>query len=140
LRTPTDIDSKFRYVILASKRAKQLLKGAKPKLKSKSKNLIRIAQEEVDRGMVDYEIVHSRPEDLEDIQEDIFIGEELEFEPEIPSKKEASEKENLIEEIQDQISRKGKAKDEQEDEEEDQEEQTDEAEPNEDDDFEEDED
>lgn len=105
LRTSEEIDSKFRYVILASKRAKQLLKGAKPKLKSKSRNLIRIAQEEVDRGMVDYEIVHASPEDLQDIEDDIFIGKDLDFEPEVPDKKEVSERVNLIEEIQGQISR-----------------------------------
>ena len=116
MRAPGDIDSKFRYVILASKRAKQLLKGAKPKLKSKSKNLIRIAQEEVDRGMVDYEIVQSRPEDLQNIEDDIFIGEELGFEQEIPEKKETSEKANLIEEIQDQIHKHEEASKEEEEE------------------------
>lgn len=105
LRTSDDIDSKFRYVILASKRAKQLLKGAKPKIKSKSKNLIRIAQEEVDKGMVDYEIVQSRPEDLQDIEDNIFIGEDLRFEQEIPAKKGTSERVNLIEEIQGQINK-----------------------------------
>jgi DNA-directed RNA polymerase omega subunit len=123
LRTSDDIDSKFRYVILASKRAKQLLKGAKPKIKSKSKNLIRIAQEEVDRGMVDYEIVQSRPEDLQDIEDNIFIGEDLRFEQEIPAKKGASERVNLIEEIQGQINkmekeREKKAAEEEEEEEE----------------------
>jgi len=112
LRTSDDIDSKFRYVILASKRAKQLLKGAKPKIKSKSKNLIRIAQEEVDRGMVDYEIVQSRPEDLQDIEDNIFIGEDLGFEQEIPAKKGVSERVNLIEEIQGQINKLEKEREE----------------------------
>ena len=112
LRTSDDIDSKFRYVILASKRAKQLLKGAKPKIKSKSKNLIRIAQEEVDRGMVDYEIVQSRPEDLQDIEDNIFIGEDLRFEQEIPAKKESSQRVNLIEEIQGQINKMEKEREE----------------------------
>jgi len=50
-----EIDSKFRFVILASKRAKQLLQGAKPRIKSKSKNPIRIAQKEVRDGFIDYE-------------------------------------------------------------------------------------
>ena len=112
LRTSDDIDSKFRYVILASKRAKQLLKGAKPKIKSKSKNLIRIAQEEVDRGMVDYEIVQSRPEDLQDIEDNIFIGEDLRFEQEIPAKKKSSQRVNLIEEIQGQINKMEKEREE----------------------------
>ncbi len=72
-----DIDSKFRFVILASKRAKQLLAGSKPKLKSKSKNLIRIAQEEVKEGLVEYEIVPVIKEELVHTEDEAFIGEEL---------------------------------------------------------------
>lgn len=40
-----------------SKRARQLLKGAKPKIKSKSKSLIRIAQEEVKKGVIDFKVI-----------------------------------------------------------------------------------
>lgn len=72
-----DIDSKFRFVILASKRAKQLLAGARPKIKSKSKNLIRLAQEEVEKGLIKYEIVQPDKEELAHEEEEIFIGEEL---------------------------------------------------------------
>jgi len=75
-----EIDSKFRYVILASMRAKQLLRGAKPLIKSKSKNLIRIAQEEVKQGLIDYEIVKSSPEETPSVEEETFIGEEIEEE------------------------------------------------------------
>jgi len=89
-----DIDSKFRYVILAALRAKQLLAGAKPRLKSRSKNLIRIAQEEVKQGLVDFEIVKSAKEGLEEVSDsyqEIFIGEEItpeaEQEPEKKEKK-----------------------------------------------------
>jgi len=77
LKTYGDFDSKFRFVIVASKRAKQLLKGSKPKIKSKSKNLIRIAQEEVLQGLVEYEIVDSSSEELQVSDGDMFIGEEL---------------------------------------------------------------
>lgn len=73
-----DIDSKFRFVILASLRAKQLLKGAKPLVKSKSKNLIRIAQEEIRQGLVDYEIVKSLIEEFPVEEEEMFIGEGIE--------------------------------------------------------------
>ena len=72
-----DIDSKFRYVILASKRAKQLLKGAKPKIKTRSKNLIRVAQEEVQKGLIGYEIVQKKSDDVRESSDDMFIGEEL---------------------------------------------------------------
>lgn len=91
-----DIDSKFRYVILASMRAKQLLRGAKPLIKTKSKNLIRIAQEEVKRGLVDYEIIKSSPEETT-AEEEIFIGEEIEEVKEKPAKKEAEKKEEPLE-------------------------------------------
>lgn len=57
------IDSKFRFVILASKRAKQLLRGAKPKVRSKSRNPIRLAQQELREGAVDYEILQSKKDD-----------------------------------------------------------------------------
>lgn len=77
MKTYSDFDSKFRFVIVASKRAKQLLKGSKPKLESKSKNLIRIAQEEVLQGLVEYEIVDSLAEELKVSEEKMFIGEEL---------------------------------------------------------------
>ena len=72
-----DIDSKFRYVILASMRAKQLLRGAKPRIKTKSRNLIRIAQEEVKRGLVDYEIIKPPKEEELESGEKMFIGEEI---------------------------------------------------------------
>ena len=91
-----DIDSKFRYVILASIRAKQLLAGAKPRIKSKSKNLIRIAQEEVKQGLVDYEIVKEAKEEMEELSDsgrEMFIGEEvIEEVVEEPAEKVASKK------------------------------------------------
>ncbi|MFC2168479.1 DNA-directed RNA polymerase subunit omega [Acidobacteriota bacterium] len=77
MKTYGDFDSKFRFVIVAAKRAKQLLKGSKPKIKSKSKNLIRIAQEEVLQGLVEYDLVDSLAEDLQVSDGDMFIGEEL---------------------------------------------------------------
>jgi DNA-directed RNA polymerase omega subunit len=69
-----DIDSKFRFVHLASKRAKMLLRGAKPKVKTKSKNPIRIAQTEVREGVVDFEIITSRKDELSESEERVFLG------------------------------------------------------------------
>lgn len=68
------IDSKFRFIILASKRAKQLLKGAKPKIKGKSKSLIRIAQAEVRAGLIEYEIIPARMDDAPEREERVFVG------------------------------------------------------------------
>ena len=72
-----DLDSKFRFVILASKRAKQLLQGAKPKIKTKSKNLIQVAQKEVKQRLIDYEIVQPKTEEFHGMEDEAFIGEEL---------------------------------------------------------------
>jgi len=70
-----NIDSKYRFVIVASKRAKELLKGAKARLKSKSKNPIRIAQNEVKLGLVDFEIIKAKKEDVHELEEPVFLGE-----------------------------------------------------------------
>jgi len=72
-----NIDSKFRFVILASKRAKQLLKGAKPKIKTKSKNPIRIAQIEARSGLVEYAILPTQKEEFQEQEDRVFIAEGL---------------------------------------------------------------
>jgi DNA-directed RNA polymerase omega subunit len=72
LQTYGKIDSKFRFVILASKRAKQLLKGSKVKVRTKSKNPIRIAQIEVKAGVVDYEIIKPLREDAPELEEQVL--------------------------------------------------------------------
>ncbi len=71
-----NIDSKYRFVVLAAKRAKQLLKGAKPKIESKSKNLIRIAQTEVRSGLIEYDVLPTDQDEVQD--EDVFTAEESE--------------------------------------------------------------
>jgi len=69
-----NIDSKYRFIILAAKRAKQLLKGAKPKIQGKSKSLIRIAQAEVRSGLIEYEIIPTRMDDIPEREERVFVG------------------------------------------------------------------
>ena len=94
-----DIDSKFRFVILASKRAKELLLGAKPKIKSKSKNPIRIAQNEIAEGLIDFEIIRPKEEERVAPEEEAYIGEKVEEEVEIKEeKKEAEEKKKKVKE------------------------------------------
>ncbi len=88
-----DLDSKFRFVILASKRAKQLLQGAKPKIKTKSKNLILVAQKEVKQRLIDYEIVQPKAEEFHGIEDEAFIGEELGIGEEGILREDAPEKE-----------------------------------------------
>lgn len=72
MQTYGKIDSKFRFVILASKRAKQLLRGAKAKIRTKSKNPIRIAQIEVKEGLIDYEILPSRHDIAVEVEEQVL--------------------------------------------------------------------
>lgn len=69
-----NIDSKYRFIILAAKRAKQLLKGAKPKIQGKSKSLIRIAQAEVRQGLIEYEIIPTRMDEIPEREERVFVG------------------------------------------------------------------
>jgi DNA-directed RNA polymerase omega subunit len=70
------IDSKFRYVIVAAKRAKQLLRGAKPKVKAKTRNPIRLAQIEVKEGAIEFEILHDVREDVLD-PEEVFTADDV---------------------------------------------------------------
>ena len=64
MQTYGKIDSKFRFVIIAAKRAKQLIKGAKTKIALKTKNPIRLAQAEVRAGLIDYHILQNVAEDI----------------------------------------------------------------------------
>lgn len=52
-----DVDSKFRFIILAAKRTRQLQSGARPMINSSSKKYTRIAMEEVSKGLVGYDLV-----------------------------------------------------------------------------------
>ena len=45
-------DSKFRFVLLASNRAEQLVRGARPKVEGVSKKPTRVAMEELKGGLV----------------------------------------------------------------------------------------
>jgi len=72
-----NVDSKYRFVIIASKRAKELLRGAKSRLKTKSRNPIRIAQNEVKMGLVEFEILKSKKEEVAEPEDRVFLGEEV---------------------------------------------------------------
>lgn len=50
----TEIDSKYRLVLLAARRSKQIQKGAKPRIQSGARKSTRVALEEVERGLVRY--------------------------------------------------------------------------------------
>lgn len=53
---PEGIDSKFRYVLLVSKRAEQLIQGAQPRTRSKHAKPTRVAMEEVAQNVVKWQL------------------------------------------------------------------------------------
>ncbi len=65
---PQKIDSKFRYILVAAKRARQLQAGAKPMVQSQSKKITRVAQDEVAAGLVPIEVPESPAENSEQNQ------------------------------------------------------------------------
>ena len=54
---PQKLDSKFRYILVAAKRARQLQAGARPLIQSSEKRLTRVAQQEVTAGLVPFELL-----------------------------------------------------------------------------------
>jgi DNA-directed RNA polymerase subunit omega len=57
MELPQKIDSKFRYILVAAKRARQLQAGARPLIQSAAKRLTRVAQQEVTAGLVPFELL-----------------------------------------------------------------------------------
>ena len=51
-----DIDSKYRKILIAAKRSKQLQKGARPRVTLTNAKPTRVALEELERGLVDFEL------------------------------------------------------------------------------------
>ncbi len=52
---PQNLDSKFRFILVAAKRARQLQAGAKPLIQTQAKKVTRVAQQEVGAGLVPIE-------------------------------------------------------------------------------------
>lgn len=51
----TEIDSKYRLVLLAAQRSKQLQRGAKPRIYIAARKTTRVAVAEVRKGLVRYQ-------------------------------------------------------------------------------------
>ncbi len=58
-KVPENIGSKYRFIIIAAERAKQLQNNARPKIKTKSTKPAHIAMREVEEGLISFEIVQS---------------------------------------------------------------------------------
>jgi DNA-directed RNA polymerase subunit omega len=54
---PQNIDSKFRFILVAAKRARQLQAGAKPLIQTPTKKVTRVAQLEVGASLVPFEVL-----------------------------------------------------------------------------------
>lgn len=110
MKTSAEIDSKFRFVIVAAKRAKQLIRGSKPRIKSKSKNPIRIAQMEVTKGLVNYDIIEPKKEQIRKPEEEGFIGEKIRGKSEEPIKKDEGKAKKKVAKPKDKPKTKPKDK------------------------------
>jgi DNA-directed RNA polymerase subunit omega len=58
---PDTIGSKYRFIIIAAERAKQLQNNAKPKLKTRSTKPAFIAMRELEQGLLSFEV--GRPQE-----------------------------------------------------------------------------
>ena len=65
MELPQAIDSKFRFILVAAKRARQLQAGAKALLQTQSKKVTRVAQQEVGAGLVPFEMLEPASSDGE---------------------------------------------------------------------------
>ncbi len=55
-KVPENVGSKYRFIIIAAERAKQLQNRAKAKVKIKSTKPAHIAMKEVEDGLISFEI------------------------------------------------------------------------------------
>jgi DNA-directed RNA polymerase omega subunit len=53
---PEGVDSRFRYVLLVSKRAEQLIQGSNPKMRSRHAKPTRVAMEEIEKDLVKWQL------------------------------------------------------------------------------------
>lgn len=59
---PQDIDSKYRMILIAARRARQLQAGARPLVQAQNKKVTRMAMQEVSAGVVPFEVPVEDPE------------------------------------------------------------------------------
>ncbi|HWP83666.1 MAG TPA: DNA-directed RNA polymerase subunit omega [Terriglobia bacterium] len=64
--TQNTSESKFRMILLAAKRARQLQSGAKPLVHTTSRKPTRIAWEEITAGVLPYEVLRSEGSEEEE--------------------------------------------------------------------------
>jgi DNA-directed RNA polymerase subunit omega len=62
IRVPKEFDSKFRFILVAAERAKQLQNGAPPKIDVRSGKPAFVAIREVERNLISYEVLEDTGE------------------------------------------------------------------------------
>jgi DNA-directed RNA polymerase subunit omega len=55
-------DNRFLKVLIAAQRARQIHKGARPLVRSSKERATRIALEEVERGLINFEFISKNPD------------------------------------------------------------------------------
>ncbi len=68
-------DSKFRLILVAAKRARQVQGGAKPLVLTQSRKPTRVAQDELRAGVLPYEIIASVAPDASVESSEESVGE-----------------------------------------------------------------
>ena len=58
---PPNVESKFRLVHIAARRAEQLVQGARPKMESRHTKMTRIALDEVNHDLVKWQLQSLEP-------------------------------------------------------------------------------
>lgn len=53
---PEGVDSRFRYVLLVSKRAEQLIQGSQAKVKTRHAKPTRVAMEEIEKNQIKWQM------------------------------------------------------------------------------------
>ncbi|MGQ9618874.1 MAG: DNA-directed RNA polymerase subunit omega [Candidatus Aminicenantia bacterium] len=62
MKDSNGLESKFREVLVVSRRAKELLKGSKPLVKTKEKHPLKIAIEELEKGKLGVKLIEKLEE------------------------------------------------------------------------------
>ena len=60
-KLPPNVESKFRLVHIAARRAEQLVQGARPKMESRHSKMTRVALDEVNLDLVKWQLAGNEP-------------------------------------------------------------------------------
>lgn len=69
-KIPEEFDSKFRFIVVAAERARQIQGGAPVRIDTESRKAAHIAIREVEEGLVDYEVLEEETEESEEAREE----------------------------------------------------------------------